>query len=74
MKKKDLKIITLGWYQEATESFKRDMNNQSYRASVIAYRNVLQIMGYSYKDLIKPEFVKSKIDELKEKENKAKRV
>ena len=66
MRKRDIKLITLEWYRDIFKAFRGDITHQYNRGMLIAYRNVLQTMGYSYKDLTNKEFVDNKIKELRE--------
>lgn len=66
MRKKDLKLTTLEWYRDAERLYLMEKWNGFAKGVAEAYRNTLQLMGYSYKNLKDKEFVNSKIKELRE--------
>ena len=66
MKKRDLKLITLEWYRDAERLYLIEKWNVYVKGVAEAYRNVLQNMGYSYKNLKNTKFVNKEIKELRE--------
>ena len=69
MRKRDIKLTTLEWYRDAQMLHKYEKWNKYVKGVAEAYRNILQTMGFTYKDLTNKDFVDNKIKELREDKN-----